>query len=80
MVERLLSVHDLAGLTGWSPLTIYKKAAAGIIPGRVIIGKRSLRFKQSDVLTWLLEGAAGHPSPNSITSGSEVLNKGDRQR
>jgi predicted DNA-binding transcriptional regulator AlpA len=53
MVERLLSVHDVSGLTGWSPLTIYKKAAAGLIPGRVTIGKRSLRFKQSEVSMWL---------------------------
>lgn len=79
-MERLLSVQHVAELTGWSPFTIYKKAAAGEIPGRVTIGKRSLRFKQSEVLAWLLEGAAGQPSPNSITSSSEVLNKGGRQR
>ena len=53
MVERLLSVHDVSGLTGWSPLTIYKKSAAGLIPGRVTIGKRSLRFRQGAVSLWL---------------------------
>jgi len=58
MVERLLSVHDLSGLTGWSPLTIYKKAAAGDIPGRLIIGKRSLRFKQSEIAKWLHRDSA----------------------
>jgi predicted DNA-binding transcriptional regulator AlpA len=45
MAEQLLSVHDLAALTGWSPFTIYKKSAGGEIPGRITIGKNSLRFR-----------------------------------
>ncbi len=79
-MDRLLSVQNLADLTGWSPFTIYKKAAAGEIPGRVKLGKKSLRFKQSDVVRWLLEETVAHSSLNSITSRSETLKKGDRQR
>ena len=52
MVERLLSVHDVSALTGWSPFTIYKKAASGEIPGRVKLGY-SLRFRESEVQAWL---------------------------
>ena len=59
MAERLLNVHDVSQLTGWSPFTVYKKAASGEIPGRLKIGKRSLRFKQSEVLRWLRAQAEG---------------------
>ena len=52
MTERLLSVHDLSHLTGWSQLTIYKKSAVGAIPGRVKLGF-SLRFRESEVDAWL---------------------------
>ena len=52
MTERLLSVHDLSEITGWSPLTIYKKAASGEIPGRIKLGF-SLRFKESEIEAWL---------------------------
>ena len=57
MTQRLLSVHDVSDLTGWSPLTIYKKSAAGEIPGRVKLGKHSLRFRESDIETWLNESS-----------------------
>lgn len=53
MRDRLLSVHDISDLTGWSPLTIYKKSAAGEIPGRIKIGKNSLRFRESEIEAWL---------------------------
>jgi len=61
MSDRLLSVHDVSDLTGWSPLTIYKKSAAGEIPGRTKLGKHSLRFRESEVKEWL-----GSPHPNSM--------------
>jgi len=51
-MERFLSVEDLAHITGWRPFTIYKKSAAGRIPGRVKIG-HSLRFKESEIEAWL---------------------------
>ena len=51
-MERLLSVKDLAHLTGWSPLTIYNKSLAGLIPGKVKLGT-SLRFKESEIEKWL---------------------------
>jgi predicted DNA-binding transcriptional regulator AlpA len=59
MANRLLSVHDLVILTGWSVFTIYKKSSAGEIPGRVKIGKGSLRFRESEVEEWLLGKSRG---------------------
>ena len=53
MQERLLSVRDLVSLTGWAPITIYRKGSLGEIPGKVRIGKRSVRFLESAVEAWL---------------------------
>ena len=53
MSEKFLTVSDVAGLTGWSPLTVYKKAANGQIPGRLKLGKSSLRFRESVITAWL---------------------------
>jgi excisionase family DNA binding protein len=53
MDDRLLSVHDLSDLTGWHLMTVYKKARDGEIPGRIVIGKNSLRFKEAEVRRWL---------------------------
>ena len=52
MADRSMGVYDLSRLTGWSPFTVYKKAAKGEIPGRFKLGKRSLRFKESEVMAW----------------------------
>ena len=53
MSDRLLSVHDLSDLTGWSPFTIYRKSSSGEIPGRIKLGKSSLRFRESEIRDWL---------------------------
>lgn len=53
MQERLLSVRDLVSLTGWAPITIYRKGSLGEIPGKIRIGKRSVRFRKSEVEAWL---------------------------
>jgi predicted DNA-binding transcriptional regulator AlpA len=60
MNDQLLSVQDLVRMTGWSPFTIYKKSAAGEIPGRLKIGKNSLRFRASEVEAWLLKENSEH--------------------
>ena len=52
-MQRLLSVEDLAQLTGWRPFTIYKKSSDGQIPSRVKLGKNSLRFRAAEVEEWL---------------------------
>ncbi len=57
MDERLLTVPDLVSLTNWAPITIYRKGANGEIPGKVKLGKRSIRFRESEVREWLKESA-----------------------
>ena len=69
-MDRLITVQNVAG---WSSLTVYKKAAAGEIPGRVTIGKRSLRFKQSAILAWLFDPMAEDPPAKPVVSSSYDL-------
>ena len=57
MLERLISVREVSDLTGWHPVTIYKKGMAGEIPGRIKIGRRSIRFRESEIEEWLRKGA-----------------------
>jgi excisionase family DNA binding protein len=52
MPERMISVQEIAHLTGWHLMTVYRKAASGEIPGRVKLG-RSVRFKESTITEWL---------------------------
>jgi excisionase family DNA binding protein len=49
---KFLSVREVADVTGWSPLTVYKKSSAGEIPGRVKLGF-SLRFRETEITKWL---------------------------
>jgi len=53
MIERLISVREVSELTGWHPITIYKKGMAGEIPGRIKLGRRSIRFRESEIEEWL---------------------------
>lgn len=53
MGDRLLTIQELSRRTGWSVLTLYHKSSIGEIPGRVKLGSRSLRFKESIIEQWL---------------------------
>jgi excisionase family DNA binding protein len=59
MTEKLLSPREICAVTGWSIFTVYRKASRGEIPGRIKIGKGSLRFKGSEVEEWLLGTSRG---------------------
>jgi excisionase family DNA binding protein len=52
MQERLLTVEEVASLTGWHYMTVYRKGLAGKIPGRVKLDN-SVRFKESKINEWL---------------------------
>ncbi len=69
MSDRLLSVHALSDLTGWSPFTIYRKSRIGEIPGRVKLGKSSVRVRESDINEWL-NGAATTPKKGDEANAS----------
>ena len=48
----LLTVNQVALLIQYVPMTIYRKAWRGEIPGAIRIG-RSLHFKRAEVWPWL---------------------------
>lgn len=50
----LLTVRDLAEQTGMSVSTIYRKRSNGdSLPRALLLGKSSLRWRQSEVDLWL---------------------------
>lgn len=54
MIENLLTVHDVLSITGIrSRNTLYNKIIRGEFPKPIRIGKRQIRFKQSEVQAWI---------------------------
>ena len=60
-MERLVSVEEVARLTGWNIQTVYAKARAGLIPGKVKLSG-SVRFQESAIQKWL----AGETSSDDL--------------
>lgn len=52
-LEPLLDIHDLARHLGMSPEAVYVLRSRGLGPPAVRLGKRSIRFRASDVEKWL---------------------------
>ena len=48
-----LSVEEVAQITGWQRRTVYLKGRSGEIPGRLKLGRRSVRFSVKDIEKWL---------------------------
>ncbi len=65
-MERLLSVRELAALISWDQMTVYKKASSGEIPGRIRLGRRSIRFRETVIEAWLRE-RENRPEPDLVT-------------
>lgn len=57
MIEKMLSAAELAELLGFSPATIVDWSERGTIPSFKVGGR--LRFRESEVLTWLEEHRQG---------------------
>lgn len=64
METEFLTVHSLANLLEMSDQTAYKLSREGVIPGRVKVGKKSVRFNKEVVMDWLKNGGAKNDSEN----------------
>lgn len=64
--DRLIDVRELAALIHRSPSSIWRDAAAGLLPAPILVGKRGKRWRLSDVERWL---RAGCPKPASEGDG-----------
>jgi excisionase family DNA binding protein len=56
-VRTLLSAREVADLTGFSTVTIYKWARTGAIPSKKF-GTRSRRFDRRDIEAWIAKRRA----------------------
>jgi excisionase family DNA binding protein len=55
-VEKLLTISEIATATGLSPVTLYKRSSKGELPGKVRLGGRAVRFRQSAIEAWIERG------------------------
>ena len=54
-MERLLRVSEVIELTGISHSHLYHRIADGTFPSPLKIGKKSVRFRESDIAMWFDE-------------------------
>jgi len=52
MIEKLMRVKEVSGVTGEDVMTTYRRIRAGEIK-TIKIGKRGLRVKESELKRWL---------------------------
>jgi predicted DNA-binding transcriptional regulator AlpA len=52
-VEQLLTYADLSRITGESVMTQRRRKMLGTGPKFLLVGRRHVRFRPSDVLAWL---------------------------
>ena len=55
MTDHLLGPKDLARLLGVKVCTIHAWSHQGVLPPRVMVGRRLLRFRPQDVEAWITE-------------------------
>jgi len=53
MSDRLVRIHEVKRLTGWSTATIYRKEKAGLFPRRRRLGPNSTRWLMSELQEFL---------------------------
>ncbi|KHD84097.1 hypothetical protein NG54_17750 [Heyndrickxia ginsengihumi] len=58
MEKEFLTVRSLSKLLDMSEQTTYKLARERVIPGRVKVGGKSVRFNKAVVMDWLQNGGA----------------------
>jgi prophage regulatory protein len=52
-MDRLLRLSDVTSRTGMSKSTIYRKIGQGLFPAPVSVGGQSVRWRESDINTWM---------------------------
>ncbi len=52
-MDRLLTRRDVESVVGLSRSSIYAMIASGAFPAPIRIGKRAVRFSQSDIESWV---------------------------
>jgi prophage regulatory protein len=53
MIDRLLSVREVAAAVGITRSTIYARIAAGTFPAPRRVGPGTVRWRESDIQAWI---------------------------
>ncbi len=70
MARRIVRLPEVVQQTGISPTTIYRAIRAGTFPAQVMLGKRAVGWRATDVEAWIdsrekkhvNEAVAPHPN------------------
>ena len=55
MTEKLLTTEDVAEMLNFAPYTVAKYRMKGIGPKYILIGRKLIRYRKSDVEEWIQE-------------------------
>ena len=63
MLEKLLTIGDVAEILGCSVQTVRRMAADGRLPPPRRFGRRTLRWRASTIDAWLADAPEAEPAP-----------------
>ena len=55
MIDRLMRLEEVLGYTGLSRSELYRQIQDGTFPRPVKVGKRAVRWRESEVEEWIAE-------------------------
>ena len=55
MIDRLIRLEEVLSYTGLSRSELYRQIQVGIFPRPVKVGKRAVRWRESEVEEWIAE-------------------------
>jgi excisionase family DNA binding protein len=58
--ERLLTVKQIADRLGISVRKVWRDVAAGILPGGIKLGKRTTRWRESEIIAFIERASRRH--------------------
>ena len=73
MDENLLTIEDMAKIFVCSSESIRRWCAAGIIPKPIRVGRRAIRFRESDIRCFLDRQSDANSTDDKIQHPTEVL-------
>jgi prophage regulatory protein len=53
MTSRFIRIREVCACTGLSRSTLYRLEAEGLFPRRVKIAKRSVAYREAEILEWI---------------------------
>lgn len=70
MTERFLTTKQVAELLGLHPITLARMRMNGTGPAFIVLSRRAVRYRESDLSAWLAARTKHEPPATEATRGS----------